>query len=210
MNIRIDLLDASERRHQGAISPRFIVRLVAATLALIFALVIGFALYSAQVNRHALQQAETVWGDLRPRLEAARAIRKGVAETTLYLSELEGWRAARFSWKTALEGLQRSVPAEAQLIRMEALDDVAAARPKSAEETPMPYRRIRMKLNGRAAGERPEDVVARLASALRGIGAPQSVFSSVTLAYIQADPLQASLNTFELEATGEERPLKAP
>lgn len=210
MKIRIDLLDAAERRHQGPVSARFAWRTLLWSLATVAALGAAFAVYATLDNRQAVRRGEEVWAGMQPRRDAVRQIRGRLGEATGYLKELDGWRAARNVWGAALEALQRGVPDEMQLIRLDLRDEIAAGRPKSNEEPPEPYRKIRAKINGRTVGDRPEDVVSRFIVALRGMGDPRKLFSSVTLAYLQADSLQPGTSAFEIDAEGEERPLKSP
>jgi len=143
---------------------------------------------------------------MEPRYEIALRFQRLSRDLRRYLDEIEGWTAVRLSVPGMLDELQRVVPPEIQLTRLEVRDEISAPRPKSAEEAVTPYRLLRWRLGGRVVGPRSEETVGQLIIGLREMGAPEALFRSVTLLTIQADPLSSiGISTFEIDAMGAPR-----
>lgn len=210
MRVRIDLLDISERRQQGPVTTRFAVRAGAITLATVLALVGAWLAYTSHLARLDLQHKEARWKEVEPRVSAVRQMRQRNADAQAFLRELDAWAEVRQATHLVLEQIQRIAPPEAQFLALELRDDVTARRPAAETDPIRPYRQARLRIQGRAAGERSEDTVKRLIEALRGVTvAEQPVFSRVSLINLQTDTRSAAnLSTFEIEAQGDERYLR--
>jgi len=210
MKVRIDLLDVSERRQQGPVTTRFAVRALLWTLAASSALAGAWLAYTSLQARSEILIQEATWRDVEPRVTAARKMRLRDADAQAFLGELDAWAEIRRPLHGVLDQTQRIVPQEMQFIRMEIRDDIAARRPASEEEAARPYRQFRIRIHGRAAGERSEDTVSRFIQALKDVGSPAPVCPLVSLVSMQTDPFSGSgFSTFEIYAEGAERPLRA-
>lgn len=207
MRVRIDLLDVSERRQQGPVTTRFALRAGVITLVIGVALAGAWLAYTSHFAYLELQQKEARWKEVEPRVSAARQMRQLNAEAQALLGELDGWADVRQPIHLVLEQIQRIVPAEVQFLALELRDDITAQRPATETDPIRPYRLIRLRIQGRAAGERSEDTVKRLIEALRGVTvAERAVFSRVSLVNLQTDTRSAAnLSSFEIEAFGDER-----
>ncbi len=209
MRIRIDLLAFSERRQQGPVSTRFALRTTVLTLILAVILGAAWLFFISHTARSEIQTKESAWRDMEPLVKAIRRLRGRNADAQAFLNELDAWAEVRQAGHVVLEHIQRVVPAEMQFVRLEIRDDITARRPSSEAEPARPYRQFRMRINGRTAGERSEDTVARFLLALKDIGAPNRFCPSVSLVSLQSDPQAgAGFSSFEINAEGEERPLR--
>lgn len=210
MKVRIDLLDISERRQQAPVTTRFAVRAFLWTLVASAALSGAWLAYMAQQERNEIEVQGATWRQMEPRVTAARKMRQRIADAQAFLRELDAWAEVRQPMHSVLELTQRIVPPQMQFVRMEIRDDISARRPASEEEAAQPYRLIRIRIHGRATGERSEDTVSRFILALKDIGAPPPICPIVSLVSLQTDALAgAGFSAFEINAEGNERPLRS-
>ncbi len=209
MIIRIDLLDPSERRYMGPVSGRFAKRISVFTIIALGLIGAVSGLYSGLECRQALQRGHVRWKELEPRFEATQRLKRRHSELGKYLEEIQSWKGTRLVAHTLLEDIQERVPPSIQFTRLEIRDEISAPRPKTTDEVVVPFRLLRVRINGRATGDRSEEIVARFINHLREMGVGNPLFRNVTLLAIQAEtsPVGSS-STFEIDATGAERPMK--
>lgn len=173
MSTRVNMMKAGEFRRQGAVSGTFIVQMSILT-------VIGFGLmFSALafVNyrnaRADLMASREIWKVREPLYNKIQSMKADVAELRKIKQELGGWASSRVVWHTRLLQLQQIVPVNLQIRRMSVRGEHEFVRPKPAPSADpaaegkvappasegTPGRRYYTTVDGRASGEKADQVV---------------------------------------------------
>jgi len=209
MIIRVDLLNPSERRHMGPVRLPFLVRMGVFTVVALALIGLAIAIFNGLECRRMIERGEATWQDLEPRYKKVQALQARIRTLRDYLDELRDWQAAQQSvaW---LDLLQDIVPENIQLTMLSFMDELVVTRPKTEGGTVELSRKSRMAIQGRAGGPQSETAVSDLTRRLRELAAPHRLFETVTLTRMQSVPSASErMNTFEINAVGVERRMKA-
>ncbi len=210
---RIDLLKDSERRHEGLVSPRFLVKTGVFLVFGILLLALAYLVVTESMLRGDRTNLEATLQTLEPRHRAVREWQRTHEALQAYADEIDGWRQSVGDAPRLLLHLQREMPGSAQLLRLEYRDEIEApARAaRSDDDPPPPARRTRLVLSGRVLDAAGEDVVSDLIARLQAPGDPDApAFRSVTLVSLQRDrrATGAEVSAFDLDASGFPREIR--
>jgi hypothetical protein len=189
MKLRVNLLKSSERRYQGPVSLRFLIR-VGGISVVVLALLFGIMAIQRQfMLSHRLKSAKEEWSRLGPRYEEITKRQVVVGNYKALLDELGKWGMTNGNWHEMLLEMQKIVPANVQVQRMtvdttwefikpekkkkeekkeekkkeehkeEAKKEEIKAAPKDILATPA--RSIRLAINGSIKGDLADEIIVQ-------------------------------------------------
>ena len=156
MNLRVDLIDDTERRSASVFNLKSLIRIGSFVIPAIILLVVVVMAVNIVRVKSELTMLESQWDAYRPMKQQAQNIRQELLGSKAIASELDGWRNAVIPWHDQLIGLMRSCPPNIHIKqlrlshRLQVLDDK------------VPARYYTMDLTGRAVGELAEQSVQLL------------------------------------------------
>lgn len=184
MNLRVNLIHESEIRQPGLLTPRTILRVSAFAVVILVIAAVATALLRAQAVGRALRQAKARFRQVDPVFQDVRAVQRDLAFDQGLYKDLLLWAAWRFEWEKILSDLQKAVPPTIQLTRLTVRSTMFMIPPPKWEKKalPVPARKFSLRLDGRAAGERGDEVVLEFVRGLRQAEGLESLLESVRLA----------------------------
>ncbi len=211
MNVRVNLLQEAELRHQGIVSYRFVFTLSASAAALAAVLLLGWGVLRYYSRGQDLKTAKKTWTETEPRYLKCLALQEAHDRQQALADELKGWQNSRLALSAVLAEIQRLVALRSiQFIRLSVSSQIEvimpppsparktearpagakgdaeelapAAAPAAAPVVPgTPARRYRIMIDGRASGEQAYQEVVDLGNDLRTAPALAALFESVRL-----------------------------
>jgi hypothetical protein len=186
MKLRVDLLKDTERRYQGPVSMRFMIRAGGVTLALVLFVFGGLAIQRQVMLRYRLKSATEEWARLGPRYEEITKRQAVVSSYKGLLDELNGWGMTNSHWYDMLLELQKTVPPNVQLSKLNVDGGWEFIKPEKKKEPPKkegakleekpaakevivqvtPARSIRLSIGGRVQGELADEIVVQFTKSL--------------------------------------------
>ncbi|MFO7534624.1 MAG: hypothetical protein R6X19_02905 [Kiritimatiellia bacterium] len=118
MNLSINLIEDSEKRHAGHLPLLFIFRSLVLAIPVIIVLFVVHTVITLNMNRAELIRIEEKIADKKPQLTLSSEIRKQERFYHDMWSQLNGWKAMRMDCSPTLETLRQTVPLEVQLTDM--------------------------------------------------------------------------------------------
>ena len=220
---RLDLMVDEERRYQGPVSVPFIIRAGGVSLAVAVGMMLLNSGYRAYVIGRDLRAAEANWARIKPRHEAVQRSNAALTLLTNCVGEIEGWQRARLSVGLMMDKVERLIPANIQLVRVEYRDDLEAPSRTAGAKPAGPdlARSLKIRIAGRAhepdARGEIEGLISRLKD-LRPEGATNALLHNVELQSVQSVEVggaagsdagrAAPVYEFEIVARGEPRAVK--
>lgn len=178
MNLSINLIEESEKRHGGSLSLLFFLRTLMIAVPAIILLFVAHALITLNMNRAELTRIEELIAAKKPQLTLSAEIMKQQRVYRDMLVQLNGWKSMRLNCGQALEALRQTVPLEVQLT------DMTLSRTLSATNK-TPVTRFSLLLKGKTGGT-PEAHLTRfrlnllreptLANTLADVVVPEGAF----------------------------------
>jgi len=210
--VRVNLLRPEEFRHQGAVSKSFAVRAAAwggGALGVLLLLIGLMNQYS--VSRQLASSRET-WEKTEPRYNRVRLMQNNLNASKTIWNELQAWNRSRVEWHRQLRDMQRIVPADVQLTRLQIKAQLIMIPegPDAKEDEVVPARQFQMMLDGQAAGERADEVVVEFVNSMRSGSSFDQLLEHVKLQGMQRiNKVDGEENErlFGIEGMSEARPL---
>ena len=198
MKVRINLLNESELRYQGATSRSFLVKIGVGTVVSVV-LLSGILFWARQSRfQHELTTSQAQWKKIEPVYKEVLHMQQETALNRVLSAELAGWQKVRIEWHTPCRELQQLVPPTIQLKHLAMRCTVEtkqqeAPPPAGPDEKPKPppppkeIRRFFLNLEGRASGNLAEDVVVQFVRTMRLAPSFQPFLESIKLQSLQRD-----------------------
>ena len=119
MNVRVNLLQEAELRHQGIVSYRFVFTLSASAAALAAVLLLGWGVLRYYSRGQDLKTAKKTWTETEPRYLKCLALQEAHDRQQALADELKGWQNSRLALSAVLAEIQRLVALRSiQFIRL--------------------------------------------------------------------------------------------
>ncbi len=112
---RVNLLDKSERRHQGPVSRRFAFVCAMVTPLLLIAVIAATKMVQLGISKQDLQTKRTELERLQPLLAEFDEKRKELDESRQLLELFEAWEKSRLPMEDLLEEIREIVPERVEL-----------------------------------------------------------------------------------------------
>jgi hypothetical protein len=183
MSVRVNLIRDDELRQPGVMNPKVLMRISIFSVGGILALVIVFLLIHVGAVKRALSHARADFRKLDPIFQDVRAMQQDLEYDRTLREELDTWHTARFNWHEHLKSLPGVVPPTIQMTRLTVKGTVVVIQPPAWDKKslPVPARKWTMRLDGKAAGERGNEVVVQFVRTLRAAPGLESVLHTVQL-----------------------------
>ncbi len=203
MNLQVDFMLDSERRSGSSVRSRFIIMVVAVLIPVVGAILFGALWIAQQAAHHDLLIVEQQKKQVEPEHLKVKNLTREYAEAKALHDALAAWRASRMDAYALLRGLQTAVPPSMQLRQMtlsERMEDVNR----------VPARLAALLLQGKVAGNRPEEDVRRLERALLGQPPFDELVEKVAVQRFSASDTvgEQHLRVFDLECVFKPRLIK--
>jgi hypothetical protein len=118
MNLSINLIEDSEKRHAGPLPLLFMFRSLVLAVPVIIVLFVAHTVVTLNMNQAELIRTEEKIADKKTQKTISSEIRKQKSIYEAMLSQLNGWKAMRMECGPTLEALRQTVPLEVQLTDM--------------------------------------------------------------------------------------------
>lgn len=154
MNLSINLIEESEKRHGGAVPLVFILRSIGVVIPLLAVLFVAHLLITLSMSRTQLSRTEELIAAKKPQLSLSVEIMKQQKSYREMLAQMEGWRSMRLNWHRQLAAIQDTVPLEVQLTGLHLTRDLTVT-------NNTPRTTYTLLLSGKTGGASPEDNLTR-------------------------------------------------
>lgn len=154
MNLSVNLIEESEKRQGGSLSPLFFIRIIAWAIPIIIALIIGHLAICLTLNKSQLERAQAQITDKKDQLVLSAEIMKQQRQYRDLLGQLNGWKALRLDWNKQLEALRLTVPLEVQLTSLDLSQTMMSS-------NGIPVAVYKLLLTGKTGGLNPESNLTR-------------------------------------------------
>lgn len=174
MNLRVDLIEISERRSASPVSLAMFLRILTITLLAIIALV---ALLYGNRMREVREQLRVVKADIKqikPQYDEQIALTTNLSRQKEVLGELKGWESARFPLYAQLKAIQGIVPPTIQLTELRVDRVLQTVDKKTA-------RVFKMQIKGRATTSRADAEVDKFRQDLAKDPAIQPLLQEIVI-----------------------------
>jgi len=174
MNLRVDLIQDSERRSASPVSIAFLIRIL--LFAAISALALAILIFGKQM-RDVSEQLYWVKEDikkLQPPYDAQIALTTELNRQKTLLAEFQNWKAVRLPFADQLTALQEMVPPTIQLTELR-IDRVVQTVDKK------PARVFKLHIKGRAVSARADAEVDRLRQSIAKAPAIQPFLQEIVI-----------------------------
>lgn len=168
MNLRVDLIQETERRSATPVSVAFIIRISAFTLLAFAILGILLAINSISKNKRDLQYTESELTRIEPKYNAYVTLTNSLTHQRAILAECQGWERSRVEWHKAMLAFQSLVPERIQIREVRVNHELKPDGRKT-------QRVFTLTLKGRATTSQADSDVAKLKNDL----AQTEIFASV-------------------------------
>jgi hypothetical protein len=175
---RVNLLNKSEQRYQGAVSRRFLLVSLVVTPIVVIAMLSGVKLIQYTTVQSDLKSSREIWAELEPRLALYLDEQRGLNTNRQVFELIDGWKAAKFSPTAVLEEIQQRMPENIQLVRLSIKSKEQVAFAESSDDVVLTFRLL---LQGLSHGDYAEEVVIALNKDLQAAPVLSSTFESITL-----------------------------
>jgi hypothetical protein len=125
-SVRVNLIKRSEVRYQGAVSPKFLTITLGSAVAAVLLLLMVVRTVQYAYRKRQLVDARVLWAQMEPRFKQLNQPRNEVGAQKKLVDELGDWREKAARWSEFMLILQRSVPPQIQLGRMQLSRDAAS------------------------------------------------------------------------------------
>ena len=154
MNLSINLIEESEKRHGGSLTALFVLRSLGVALPLMLVLFVAHVFITLRLERSQLAQTEELIAAKKPQLALSAEIMKQQKLYRQMLAQLNGLRAMRLEWSQQLDLLRQTVPLEVQLTSLRLTRELRAS-------NNIPLAVYALNLRGKTGGTPPEANLTR-------------------------------------------------
>jgi Tfp pilus assembly protein PilN len=194
INLYINLLLESEARSASRVSRKFIIRLAIGLVGLSFLLLIIIVSAGAHFAHQQLLSAEQDKKQLKNAFRAVNELRQELAGLQELTNAIASWAQTRPDWPALLSGLQSVVPANIQLVRLTASENIVPV-------DKVPARVVTLYLQGKAAGEHSETDVQELEKSLGEKPPFKGMIESARVIHFESaqNGAQGNMRNFDIE-----------
>ncbi len=205
MKTSVNLLRKAEERYQGPISRKFIIFGSVCLVAVLLLLVVGTFVMRGYRTRLELSWARERWAGLEPIMQHAGQQQKIVAVNAAALGALEKWKSSRYLLASMLAELRLVAPENIQFTSL----SVASDRNAPNADAVWNYT---VRLDGRAEGEKLEELVVGFRRLLLTQAAITNAFSAIRLVSFRKDSVGdgREIAQFTLQGEGKIAPVQPP
>lgn len=194
MNLHINLLLKSEERSASRISRKFLIKAFAMFAGLLFLSLTVVVLAGARSANQALLFAEQEKKQLESVFRTVNELRQELTSLQELTNAITIWAQTRPDWPLLLSGVQSVVPANIQLTRLTANENITVV-------DNMPTRVATLYLQGKAAGEHSETDVQELEKSLKEKSPFNGIMESAQVKQFEAarNEGQENMRVFDIE-----------
>jgi len=205
MNLHVNLILDSERRSSSRISGKFVVKVSALIVALLFLSLIMVVLAGARSAEKALRYAEQEQKQLNPVFRTVTDLKQELAVFQDLTNAIAVWSQSRPDWPVLFRGIQSAVPVNIQLIRLTVNESISMI-----EDAPA--RVITLSLQGKASGDNSENDVQELEKSFKDKAPFQDVIEMAQVKQFEAvrNVGQEDMRVFDIECRFKPRKLFQP
>lgn len=199
---RVDFLNKSERRYQGAVSRRFLVAgaVIAPVLLIAGLSAIKVAQYASVKSD--LEVQRELWSKLEPRLKSFREENAALAKNDAALKLCDAWDESQGSFLKLLNDIQGAVPANIQFTRLSVRSKAKATSLEKPEDMELNYS---LQIEGVVHGDRAENHVIALRRDLLSCEQIGATFDSMKLASLRKRAMADGEEVSDFRLVGETR-----
>ncbi|MBT3294434.1 MAG: hypothetical protein HN919_13335 [Verrucomicrobia bacterium] len=192
MNLRADLIFASEQRSANVVSLRSITRVASIVGPVIAAGLIAFIVMNALTLANKVKNIEREWLDTEPRKEQALKVLNAGGINDDILSEIETWRHSSVDWAPQFLSIQESISPNIQL------DSMRISQTLKQNDKGIAARSFTLSLAGKAVGKAAETAVEGLQKHFIESTDFKDLIASAEIPRYGADPDDKNNRIFQL------------
>ncbi len=181
MNLRVDLILATELRSGSVVSSQGVLRIASVVVPFLLVGFLGWQFLAVRQLRQELESNKLSLDSAAPQQERAKALIAEFQTHRNVAAELAGWNKSRIAWHHQLFSLMGVVPENIQL------NDLNISQSLQLTTAEKPARMFVLSLKGKAVGDDAEQSVKRLETALISNPAFESLTETVTVPLFGAD-----------------------
>jgi len=216
--VRVNLLKPAECRHQGVVSKEFAIKVSVWGGGALLSLLLVIGLFNSQAAKRQLAASKSAWAEMEPRYERVLLMQSELSARRTIQKHLKGWSESRVNWNEKLTMLGSLVPLDVQLTKLvvrgefveeihEGLPDKDGVRKKTVDYC----RQFAVRMDGKAGGDRADEVVVQFVNMLRSAPSFEGTLESVKLQGLQRttthDGEDATVRVFGIEGLSPMRKL---
>lgn len=110
MNLRINLILATEKRSASPLNPKSVARVSAVVLPALVLIGIVAALLQIMFLKWELSNLQKEWELKQPKQKQAESAKTALAENTATLDEIGGWTKSRINWSSQILAFMKNTP----------------------------------------------------------------------------------------------------
>jgi hypothetical protein len=198
MNLRVDLIDDSERRSASLLNMKSMMRIGSFVVPSVFLLLIVIQAINTIRVKNELGVLESQWESALPRKQQAQKVREELLRNEALVAELDGWKKAMVPWDEQLLGLMLAAPPNVQFRQLRLSHHLQLIDDKA------PARFYAMDIEGRAVGDLAEQSVQLLRRRVQEGDMFTGRVDTVVVSQFGADTAEAARKTdrtFAIQAT---------
>lgn len=192
MNLRADLIFASEQRSANVVSLRSMTRVASIVGPVIAAGLIAFIVMNALTLANRVKNIEREWMDIEPRKEQALKVLSAGGINDDILAEIETWRHSSVDWAPQLLSIQKSISPSIQL------DSMRISQAIKQSDRGIVGRSFTLSLSGKAVGREAETAVEGLQKHFIESTDFKDLIASAEIPRYGADPANKNNRIFQL------------
>lgn len=182
---RVNLLNKSEQRYQGAVSRSFIFIIAVIAPVIVIATLSSAKLIQYSASKSELDTSRTLWEDLEPKLDFYALETRGLKMNRSALDLFSGWQNSKASLSVVLDEVQSVVPENVQFTRLTIRSDNSKDLFSNASELQHNFTLI---IDGKSHGALAENHVIGLQKGLLNCERVGSLVDVINLASLRKLP----------------------
>ena len=198
---RVNLLRKNELRYQGAVSRRFIMVSMVVAPILLIAVLSGIKMLQYSGVQADLKASREIWKELEPRLSLYMEERRGLATNQQVIDFFDGWKQSKASFVQLLDGVQDTMPANIQLVRLSVRTPLKTDSYATPKELELDYN---LTIEGLSEGGSAETAVIQLRKDLEESPRMSQAFDAIKLVSMRKRDGVANVNLREFRLEGEQ------
>jgi hypothetical protein len=195
MNLRADLILATEQRSASLINPKSIGRIATIIVPLIVVLLIASVVMNTMNLGRRVRDAETQWLATEPKKEKAQKLSLQAKQNRTMLGEIEGWHEARVEWNAQLAAIQEDVSPQIQM------NNLRISQVLKLVDDKIPSRIFTLDIAGKAVSAGAEHAVEAFQRRLLTAPVFSGRVQTVEISRFGADPANKNDRVFQLGCT---------
>ena len=192
MNLRADLIFASEQRSASVVSLRSMTRVASIVGPVVAVALIAFIVMNALTLANKVKSIEREWMNMEPRKEQALKVLSAGGINDDILAEIETWKHSSVDWAPQLLSMQKAISPSIQL------DSVRISQAMKQSDNGIVARSFTLSLSGKAVGREAETAVEGLQKHFIESSDFNDLIASAEIPRYGADPDNKNNRIFQL------------